>query len=62
MSRTDELKVEATRAREELVASVGVLGATVDDAKAAAVGKAKRAAPIAAGIAGALILLKLIRR
>ena len=60
MSRTEELRREATKAREDLVATVGELGATVNEAKDETVRTAKRYAPYAAGVVGLGVLVKVV--
>ena len=62
MSTSDQLREEARLARENLVTTVGELGDTVQLAKAETVTTAKKYAPIAAGVVGALILVKVLRR
>jgi hypothetical protein len=62
VSTSDQLREEARLARENLVTTVGELGDTVQLAKAETVTTAKKYAPIAAGVLGALILVKLARR
>jgi len=61
-ARTEELKREAARAREQLVGTVGDLGGAVTDAKQEAVATARRYAPYAAGAAGLVAVLRLLRR
>jgi hypothetical protein len=62
VSTSDQLREEARLARENLITTVGELGDTVQLAKAETVTTAKKYAPIAAGVLGALILVKVIRR
>ncbi len=62
MSTSDQLREEARLARENLITTVGELGDTVQLAKAETVTTAKKYAPVAAGVLGALILVKVIRR
>ena len=62
MTNSDELRDEARLARENLVATVGELGDTVQLAKTESISAAKRYAPIAAGVIGALVLVKVLRR
>ena len=62
MTSSDQLREEARLARESLVATVGELGDTVQVAKAETVSTAKKYAPIAAGVLGALVLVKMLRR
>jgi hypothetical protein len=62
VSTSDQLRQEARMARENLVQTVGELGDTVQLAKAETVTTAKKYAPIAAGVVGALVLVKLLRR
>jgi hypothetical protein len=61
-ARTEQLKREATAAREQLVGTVGDLGGAVTDAKEEAVATARRYAPYAAGAVGALTLLRVVLR
>jgi hypothetical protein len=60
VSRTDELRAEATAARENLVATVGELGDTVSEVKQETVRTARHYAPYAAAVAGAGVLLKIV--
>jgi putative Ca2+/H+ antiporter (TMEM165/GDT1 family) len=62
VTTSDQLREEARLARENLVTTVGELGDTVQLAKAETVTTAKKYAPIAAGVLGALILVKVVRR
>ncbi len=60
MSRTDDLKAEAAAARENLVATVGELGETVNEAKREGVETVRHYAPYAAALAGVGIALKVV--
>jgi hypothetical protein len=62
VSTSEQLREEARLARENLVQTVGELGDTVQLAKAETVSTAKKYAPIAAGVLGALVLVKILRR
>lgn len=62
MTTSEELREEARLARENLVATVGELGDTVQLAKAEGITAAKKYGPIAAGVLGALVLVKMLRR
>ena len=62
MGSTDEARKQVEEARQRLVGTVGEIGTAIDDTKAEVQQKAKRAAPIAAGVAGVFILLKVLRR
>ena len=62
MTTSDELREEARLARENLVSTVGELGDTVQVAKAETISTAKRIAPIAVGVLGAIVLVKVLRR
>jgi hypothetical protein len=62
VTTSDQLREEARLARENLVQTVGELGDTVQLAKAETVTTAKKYAPIAAGVLGALVLVKILRR
>jgi hypothetical protein len=62
MSSTDEARKQVEEARQRLVGTVGEIGTAIDDTKAEVQQKARKAAPIAAGAAGLLILLKVLRR
>jgi ElaB/YqjD/DUF883 family membrane-anchored ribosome-binding protein len=62
MSSTDEARRQVEEARQRLVGTVGEIGTAIDDTKAEVQQKAKKAAPIAAGAAGAFVLLKVLRR
>ena len=62
MTSSDELREEARLARENLVATVGELGDTVQLAKTESISAAKKYGPIAAGVLGALVLVKVLRR
>jgi hypothetical protein len=62
VSTSEELREEARLARENLVSTVGELGDTVQMAKAETLSTAKKYAPIAAGVLGALVLVKVLRR
>ena len=62
MTTSDQLREEARMARENLVTTVGELGDTVQLAKAETLTTAKKYAPIAAGMLGALVLVKILRR
>ena len=61
MSRTDELKAQATAARENLVATVGELGETVSEAKRETVETVRHYAPYAGGLVGVAVLLRIVR-
>lgn len=62
MSSTEDARRQVEEARQRLVGTVGDIGTAIDQTKAEVQQKAKKAAPIAAGAAGALILLKLLRK
>ena len=62
MSSTEEARKKVEAARQQLVGTVGEIGTAIDDTKAEVERKAKKAAPIAAGAAGVLIALKVLRR
>jgi hypothetical protein len=62
VSTTDEARRQVEEARQRLVGTVGEIGTAIDDTKAEVQAKARRAAPIAAGAAGAFVLLKVVRR
>jgi hypothetical protein len=62
VSTTDEARRQVEEARQRLVGTVGEIGTAIDDTKAEVQAKARRAAPIAAGAAGAFVLLKVLRR
>jgi ElaB/YqjD/DUF883 family membrane-anchored ribosome-binding protein len=62
VSSTDEARRQVEEARQRLVGTVGEIGTAIDQTKAEVQQKAKRAAPIAAGAAGAFIVLKVLRR
>jgi hypothetical protein len=62
VSSTDEARREVEAARQRLVGTVGEIGTAIDDTKAEVQQKAKRAAPIAAGVVGLMVLLKVLRR
>lgn len=62
MTSSDQLREEARLARENLVATVGELGDTVQFAKTESISAAKKYGPIAAGVLGALVLVKVLRR
>ena len=62
MSSTDQARKEVEEARQRLVGTVGEIGTAIDDTKAEVQQKAKRAAPIAVGVVGLVVLLKVLRR
>jgi ElaB/YqjD/DUF883 family membrane-anchored ribosome-binding protein len=62
VSSTEDARRQVEEARQRLVGTVGEIGTAIDDTKAEVQQKAKKAAPIAAGAAGAFILLKLLRK
>jgi hypothetical protein len=62
VSDTDEARRQVEEARQRLVGTVGEIGTAIDDTKAEVQQKAKKAAPIAAGAAGVLIAVKVLRR
>jgi hypothetical protein len=62
VSSTDEARRQVEEARQRLVGTVGEIGTAIDQTKAEVQQKARRAAPIAAGAAGAFIVLKVLRR
>jgi hypothetical protein len=62
VSSTEEARREVEAARQRLVGTVGEIGTAIDDTKAEVQQKAKRAAPIAAGVAGLIVLVKVLRR
>jgi hypothetical protein len=62
VSSTDEARRQVEEARQRLVGTVGEIGTAIDQTKAEVQQKAKKAAPIAAGAAGAIILLKVLRK
>ena len=59
---TADAKREVEEARQRLVGTVGEIGAAIDETKAEVQEKVKKAAPIALGAAGVLVLLKVLRR
>jgi hypothetical protein len=59
---TDQARRQVEEARQRLIGTVGEIGTAIDDTKAEVQQKAKKAAPIAAGAAGAFVLLKVLRR
>ena len=61
MNRTEQLKAEATAARENLVATVGELGETVGEARRETVETVRHYAPYAGGLLGAAVLLRVVR-
>lgn len=62
MSSTEDARRQVEEARQRLVGTVGEIGTAIDDTKAEVQEKARKAAPIAAGVAGAVVLLKVLRR
>jgi hypothetical protein len=62
VSGTDEARRQVEEARKRLVGTVGEIGTAIDDTKAEVQQKAKKAAPIAAGAAGVLVAVKVLRR
>jgi hypothetical protein len=62
VSGTDEARRQVEEARKRLVGTVGEIGTAIDDTKAEVQQKAKKAAPIAAGAAGVLVAIKVLRR
>ena len=62
MSSTEAARREVEAARQRLVGTVGEIGTAIDDTKTEVQQKAKRAAPIAAGVVGLVVLLKVLRR
>ena len=62
MSSTDDARREVEEARQRLVGTVGEIGTAIDQTKAEVQQKAKKAAPIAAGAAGTIVLVKVLRR
>jgi hypothetical protein len=62
VSGTDDARRQVEEARQRLVGTVGEIGTAIDDTKAEVQQKAKKAAPIAAGAAGLLLLVKVLRR
>jgi ElaB/YqjD/DUF883 family membrane-anchored ribosome-binding protein len=62
VSSTEDARRQVEEARQRLVGTVGEIGTAIDDTKAEVQQKAKKAAPIAAGAAGAFILLKVLRK
>ncbi len=63
MSReTEQLRAQATAAREELVSTVGEFGETLQEAKRETVQTAKQYAPYAAGVAGFALVLRVLTR
>jgi hypothetical protein len=59
---TDQARRQVEEARQRLIGTVGEIGTAIDDTKAEVQQKARKAAPIAAGAAGAFVLLKVLRR
>jgi hypothetical protein len=57
---TEELRSDVEAARLRLVGTVGELGRTIDETKADLKRRAKRVAPIVAGMVVAAIALRLI--
>jgi ElaB/YqjD/DUF883 family membrane-anchored ribosome-binding protein len=62
VSSTDDARREVEEARQRLVGTVGEIGTAIDQTKAEVQQKAKKAAPIAAGAAGTIVLVKVLRR
>ena len=62
MSNTEDARKQVEEARQRLVGTVGEIGTAIDDTKAEVQQKAKKAAPIAAGAAGVLIAIKVLRK
>lgn len=62
MNDTDQARRQVEEARQRLIGTVGEIGTAIDDTKAEVQQKARKAAPIAAGAAGAFVLLKVLRR
>jgi ElaB/YqjD/DUF883 family membrane-anchored ribosome-binding protein len=62
VSSTEDARRQVEEARQRLVGTVGEIGTAIDDTKAEVQQKAKKAAPIAAGAAGAFILLRVLRK
>jgi hypothetical protein len=58
---TDDARREVEEARKRLLGTVGEIGTAIDETKAEVQQKAKRAAPVAAGAAGLLVVVKLLR-
>jgi hypothetical protein len=56
-----ELRVEVEEARARLATTVGELGGAIDETKTRIVARIKQVAPIAGGIAGTYVLVKLVR-
>jgi hypothetical protein len=59
---TQELRDEVEQARTRLASTVGELGGAIDETRNRIVHRAKTAAPIVAGVVGAFVAYKLLRR
>ena len=59
---SEELRREVEQARSQLAGTVGELGKAIDDTKTRVVQKARQYAPVAAAVAGGLVLLKVLKR
>jgi hypothetical protein len=57
-----ELRAEVEEARARLASTVGELGGAIDETKARLVARAKKVAPIAGGVVGSYIALKVLRK
>ncbi len=57
-----DARIEAEAAQADLISAVGDLGSAAGLVKTEAAGTAKRYAPIALGIAGAVIAISLVRK
>ena len=57
-----ELRADVVAARERLASTVGELGGVVDETRTQITRKVRTVAPIAAGVLGALVVLRLLRR
>ena len=60
MKQTNQLRDDATRAREDLVGTVGEFVTALTEVKADAVAKTKAAVPKAGAVIGGLILLRIL--
>jgi hypothetical protein len=62
MTSAEDARRKVEQARAQLKGTVGEIGTAIDDTKAEVQQKARKAAPIAAAAAGAIIVLKVLRR
>jgi hypothetical protein len=62
VSSPEEARQKVEEARQQLKGTVGEIGNAIDDTKVEVQQKVRKAAPIAAAVAGVLIVLKVLRR